>query len=222
MVRLGSRPSSFLEIVVLPAPDGEERTSISPRRLTSMKPDDAGAVIVLESSSLDVLDLLAQLLDRRLQVDPDTGEADIGALGAERIGLAVEFLAEEVELAPDRAALGHQIARRRNMGVEPVQLLAHIRLAGENRGFLRQTVLVQRRQALQQFGELLLHLLPNRQRLGAGTLRRRLAEALNLVHMRGDEIGEALAFDLAHLGEAVDRLAEALLQGFGALGGFRF
>src|ERR1044072_2130876 len=104
MVRFGSRPSSLREIVVLPAPEGEERTSISPRRLTSMKPDDAGAVITLESSSLDVLDVLAQLLDRRLQVEPDAGEADIGALGAERVGLAVEFLAEEIELASHRTA----------------------------------------------------------------------------------------------------------------------
>src|SRR3569623_574806 len=100
MVRLGSRPSSLREIVVLPAPEGEERTSISPRRLTSMNPEDPVGLLI-KPSSLDVLDLLAQLLDRRLQVDPDAGEADIGALGTERVGLAVEFLAEEVELAPD-------------------------------------------------------------------------------------------------------------------------
>src|SRR5690242_16530562 len=139
MVRLGSSPKSFREIVVLPAPEGEERTSISPRRLTSMKPDDPAAVLI-KSSSLDVLDLLAQLLDRRLQVDADAGEADIGTLGAERVGLAVEFLAEEVELAPDGAALGDEVARRRDMGVQPVQLLAHIGLAGKHRGLLCKAI----------------------------------------------------------------------------------
>src|SRR5690349_1374650 len=206
MVRLGSRPSNFLEIVVLPAPEGEERTSISPRRLTSMKPDDpAGALISLKSLSLDVLDLLAQLLDRRLQVDPDVGEADIGALGAERVGLAVEFLAEEIELAPDRAPFGDEIARRRDMRGEPVQFLAHVGLAGEDRGFLSQAVLIERVEALQQLGELLLHFLPDRQRLSAGTLGRRLAQALDFVQMRADEVGQPFALDLAHLREAVDR-----------------
>src|SRR3954466_3325398 len=104
MVRLGSSPSSLREIVVLPAPEGEERTSISPRCLTSTKPDDP-AVPLISGFSLDILDLLAQLLDRGLQLDADIGEADIGALGAERVGLAVELLAEEVELAPDGTAL---------------------------------------------------------------------------------------------------------------------
>src|SRR3954447_20939509 len=101
MVSVGSSPSSLREIVVLPAPEGEERTNISPRRLTSTNPDDpAGAFIASplvpgESPSLDVLDLLAQLLDRRLELDADRGEADIRTLGAERVGLAVELLAQE-------------------------------------------------------------------------------------------------------------------------------
>src|SRR5262245_34246194 len=131
MVRFGSSPSSLREIVVLPAPEGEERTSIKPRRLTSMKPDDPAPLCdrwpLMDSSSLDVLDLLAQLLDRGFELDADIGEADIGALGAKRVGLAVEFLAEEVELPPDRAAFRHEIARGRDMRGEAIQLLAHVR-----------------------------------------------------------------------------------------------
>src|SRR4051794_11367570 len=147
MVSADSSPSSLREIVVLPAPEGEESTSIRPRRLTSMKPDvAAGAVIVpmspfTGSPSLDVLDLLAQLLDGGLQVDADGGEADIGALGAEGVGFGVELLAEEVELASDRAALGDEIARRRDMRRQPVQFFPDVGLARQDCGFLCQPVL---------------------------------------------------------------------------------
>src|SRR6476469_6030800 len=83
--------SSCRDRVVLPAPDGEDRTSIRPRRWM------AGA-----SASFDILDLLPHALDGALEVDADARQLDVGRLRAQRIGLAIELLAEEVELAPDR------------------------------------------------------------------------------------------------------------------------
>ena len=52
--------------------------------------------------SLHVLNLLAELLDHGLQVEPDPRQGDVVGLGAERVGLAAEFLRQEVEPAADR------------------------------------------------------------------------------------------------------------------------
>src|SRR6185369_9164646 len=96
MASCGSGDKSLREIVVFPAPEGEESTSIRPRRCTSTNP-----VITPRTPSLDILDLLAQLLDRRFELNAEIGQGEIGALRAQRIGFAVEFLAEEIELAAD-------------------------------------------------------------------------------------------------------------------------
>ena len=48
-------------------------------------------------TSLDVLHLLAQLLDGDLHLDRDVGQGQRRGLGAERVGLAQEFLDQEVE-----------------------------------------------------------------------------------------------------------------------------
>ena len=85
-------------IVDLPAPDGEDSTSIRPRR--AMPPARRRRSSI--GSSLDVLHLLAHLLDGRLQVEADAGQLDVAGLGAERVGLAIELLAEEIELPADR------------------------------------------------------------------------------------------------------------------------
>ena len=73
-----------------------------------------------------VLDLLAELIDHRLQLEADRGEPAVVRLGAERVDLAVELLGEEVEPASDRAALRPAGARGRDMRVQPVDLLADI------------------------------------------------------------------------------------------------
>ena len=48
---------------------------------------------------LDILRLLAQLLDGCLKLDAEVGQGQIIRLGAEGIGLAIELLAQEIELA---------------------------------------------------------------------------------------------------------------------------
>src|SRR5690606_3979950 len=67
---------------VLPAPDGLEITSIRPRRR--------------RSGSLDILHLLAELLDGRLQLQANRGEGRGGGLRAQGVGLTVELLRQEV------------------------------------------------------------------------------------------------------------------------------
>src|SRR4029077_19689384 len=134
-----SDSSSMRESVVLPAPEGEDSTSIRPRR-------------AIAAPSLDILHLLAHLLDGALQVDADARELDVGRFRAQRIGLAIELLAEEIELAAHRlVAPGarQQIARLRDMRLEPVEFLAHVGLADQQRHFLRQPLLAQRRGAAQ-------------------------------------------------------------------------
>src|ERR1700712_1907101 len=59
-------------------------------------------------SLFDVLDLLAQLLDRHLHVDRDRRHLDRGRLRAERVGLAQQLLDQELEALAYLAALGDQ------------------------------------------------------------------------------------------------------------------
>src|SRR3546814_2341481 len=85
-------------------------------------------------SLFDVLGLLAQPVDHQLEVEADRSQCRIEGLGAERVGFAVEFLGEEVELAPHPAAIAadDQGPGRLDMGIQPVEFLAHIE-AGDMR-----------------------------------------------------------------------------------------
>src|SRR5258707_1203374 len=85
--------------------------------------------------SFNVLHLLAQLLDRRLYSEPGARQLDIGGFRAQRIGFAIELLAEKVEATPDRRALAQQILRRREMRRQTVELLADVS-AGDKQGRL--------------------------------------------------------------------------------------
>src|SRR5438552_947343 len=73
--------------VVLPAPDGAETMKSSPRRPEPL---------------LDILDLLAHLLELRLRGDHELGHAQTVGLRAHRVDLAVHLLQQKVELAPAR------------------------------------------------------------------------------------------------------------------------
>src|SRR5262245_54026185 len=95
IVSSGTLRRSSREIEVLPAPEGEDSTSINPRREISPC-----------SSLFDIRGLLAQPVDRRLEREAGAREVHGRRLRAQRVGLAVKLLGEEVELAPDRAALG--------------------------------------------------------------------------------------------------------------------
>src|SRR3546814_3056460 len=86
----------------------------------------------------DVCSSDLQLLDRGLEVEADAGQLHVDRLGAQRVGLAVELLAEEVELAADGAALVEQLARRLDVCGQAVELLADVGLAGEHGEFLSE------------------------------------------------------------------------------------
>ena len=58
------------------------------------------------------MDLLAQLFNSALEVEPEARQSQVRGLGTERVGLAVELLAQEVEASADRPAAGQKPARR--------------------------------------------------------------------------------------------------------------
>jgi len=72
--------SSLRDNVVLPAPDGEERTSIRPRRAT-LSSFSRMAI----ARSLQVLHLLAELFDDAFKFKTNVGEFKIVGLGGQRI-----------------------------------------------------------------------------------------------------------------------------------------
>ena len=76
-----------------------------------------------------------------------------GRFRAQRIGFAVEFLGQEIELAPDRVARAISARASCTWARQPVELFAHIGLRGQQRRFLRQPVLGDRRRC-EQFRDL--------------------------------------------------------------------
>src|SRR6476619_1733679 len=120
---LRSTRRSWRESVVLPAPEGDDRTNIIPLRFTP---------------SLQIRDLLAELLDHGLELKPDIGELHVGCLGAQRIRFAIELLRKKIEPTADRGTLAEKLLGLRNVGGEAVKLLADIGLGGEQNGFLVQ------------------------------------------------------------------------------------
>src|SRR4026209_2968507 len=94
--------------VGLPAPAGADRTNISPRRST---PSKATAVI----ASLQILDLLAELLDHVFHLEPGLRQFQVVRFAAAVIDLAVEFLGKEIEAPADRTALFDHLAGLRDV-----------------------------------------------------------------------------------------------------------
>ena len=95
--------------------------------------------------SLQVLHLLAQLLDRRLHGQADARQLEIGGFGAERVGFPVQLLAQEIEPPADGAAFLQQPPSRLHMRMQAVQLLGGVGALNQQRRFLREPVLRQRR-----------------------------------------------------------------------------
>ena len=54
--------------------------------------------------AFNALGLLAKLVDGRFQFKPDSLQSNVLSLGAQGVGLAVEFLREEIEPPSLRAA----------------------------------------------------------------------------------------------------------------------
>src|SRR2546429_8840617 len=86
--------------VFFPAPEGEESTSISPRRVMPRSRPAAPSI-----SSLQILHLLAELLDQSFHLKADIGELDVVPLGAQGVGFALQLLGQELEPPADGTAL---------------------------------------------------------------------------------------------------------------------
>src|SRR5262245_10956615 len=182
--------------VVLPAPDGEDSTNIRPRRSTPSNPWLPAAI-----ASLQILDLLAELLYDVLHLESGIGELDIVRLGAAGIDLAVEFLRQEIEPPPDRSALAENVASLRDVGCNAVKLLTDIGLGCDQQRFLGQPVLIKAIGRLQQrrdlFGKFCADRFGLAPRRGLGAL----CQLLDLVHPGAENLPERRAFAAAHFDE---------------------
>ena len=86
-------------------------------------------------------------------------------------------------------------ARLGDVGGQPVELLAHVGLADQQRHFLGEALLGQRRRALQQFGELALEAGPHRCRSAPRRARRRACTSSSISPTWPvDHAGQRLAF----------------------------
>src|SRR6056297_4259089 len=106
--------------VVLPAPDGAA--------MTMSLPLGPGRAMVL----LDVLDLLAHLLDEHLQLHRGPRGLGIAGFRAEGVGLAIELLPQEVQPPAHRLVAPERAAQRLDVAIEPVELLLHVHLLGDD------------------------------------------------------------------------------------------
>src|SRR6516165_545542 len=197
---IGSAASSMRDSVVLPAPEGEDSTNISPRRAIIACSCPAAVTIGRlrgrpgwtegspPSQSFQILHLLAKLLDDALELEADIGELDVVGLGAQRVGFAIELLGEEIEPATDRSARRDQMADLRHVGGKTVELLADVGLACDQNRLLMQPVGIEAGRRIEQGRHLLGNARLDRLRAPAG---RRLRP-----RRKRPDLGEALAQDL--------------------------
>src|SRR5262245_4820108 len=95
---------------------------------------------------LNVLDLLAQPLELRLQLHHPVRDRRIAALRPDRVRFAHELLEQELELAPDRPARParvDQLAKLIDVAAQPHDLLGHVHALGRERDLLVQARLVE-------------------------------------------------------------------------------
>src|SRR5581483_7427367 len=177
--------------VVLPAPDGEESTSSRPRRATCGRSDRSGRA----PASLNVLHLLAHLVDDRLELQSRPGRFRIVGLGADGVGLAIELLGEEIETAAGGLFRSKQLARAGDVGAEALQLLLYVGPRRQHGGFLVEAALVEARTRVQQTAHLLLEPLPDR----LGRARRRPGNGCHQALDRGDLLAHR-GLEMASLG----------------------
>src|SRR5512138_442880 len=98
----GSRSSNAATRLVLPPPDGAASTKRQPEAGgalvgTGVGTALGGGAVLVAVMSLDVLNLLAHLLDQHLELERRLRELGVDRLRAERVRFAVELLHEEVE-----------------------------------------------------------------------------------------------------------------------------
>src|SRR5258706_10501936 len=160
--------------VDLPAPDGEDTTSINPRR--------AMAVPIL-NPLFDVLHLLAKLVDHRLQRQSHMGELNVGGFRTQRIRLTVKFLCKEIELAAGRVLACDQRAGLLTMGEKPVQFFAQIGPRGEHGDLLRDALFGHIRARCEQLFQLRHHAFAQDQGLPRRERARFASEAFDIADL---------------------------------------
>src|SRR3990172_4806534 len=126
MTMPGSSSRSRRDSVVLPAPEGDDNTSMRPLL----------AMPVSISPSLDVLDLLAQLIDDGLELEPGPADLDVGSFRADRVRLAIELLRQKFEFASNRLVALDELVGCRDMSAQTIELLLDIGLGGKQQSFL--------------------------------------------------------------------------------------
>src|SRR5471032_3299507 len=133
---LGSCSRSALTRLVFPAPDGATTTKRLPRIWTLtgdsiVRSNGVPVAILLERAHLfDVLHLLAHLLDEDLQLHRDARHVVRDRLRAERVRLAIELLAEEIEALAAGASLVEDAAEFRDVRHQPRELLVDVDARG--------------------------------------------------------------------------------------------
>ena len=86
--------------------------------------------------------LLAHLFNDEFEFERGLGLCQAGGFGAERIGLAVEFLHQKIEFFADIAALAQVLACIAQMSVEAIQLFGDINPNGGQADFLLDATMV--------------------------------------------------------------------------------
>ena len=93
----------------------------------------------VSKSLLNVLYLLAHLLDQHLEFDRVLRGGGRDRLRGKRVRLAVEFLHQEVQTAAHLAAFFHHPAHFGHVGFQAVQFFVHVHFLGGQHQFLGQT-----------------------------------------------------------------------------------
>ena len=152
--------------VVLPAPEGEDSTSSRPAPCDRWVCDADRAAHSMFCTCSRIWSITV--------FKREAGARDLGVVGlrAQRVGLAIELLGEEVELAADGLA-GRPAARaRRRCARQALQLLLDVGAGGEQHRLLMQPRGIERWAGLQQACDLLLQARLDRLRLRARARRR--------------------------------------------------
>src|SRR5690242_6925583 len=142
---LASSSISLRARVDLPAPEGLESANIRPRRATC---------------SFNIGGLLLDLIDRHFHVQPDSRQLQVCGFRAERVGLAGELLAQEIQATAGGLGLGEERTQFGGVGGEAFELLLHIGLGGGERGLLREARRIElhfRRKALEALQDAFAH-----------------------------------------------------------------
>src|SRR5437870_3680422 len=105
MASPGSCSTSRSSSVVLPVPDGAETMNRMPRA-------------VVAGASLDILHLLAQLLELRLRRDNQLRHPQPVGFRSHRVHFAIHLLQQEIELAAARLGAVGERAPVRDVGAE--------------------------------------------------------------------------------------------------------